>query len=105
MKASNESVVFGVLLDELDRNRRMQARYRQEMSQLPKGSLYLRKINHQEYYYLNFRQDDKVIAKYLGKRDDEKIEAVKKGISERKHYEELLKKLSSEEKWLLKAIG
>ena len=105
MKAGNGSVVKGVLQDELDRNRRMQARYQQEINQLPKGSLYLRKINHQQYYYLNFRQDDKVIAKYVGKRDDAKIEAVKKGISERKHYEELLKKLSSEEKWLLKALA
>jgi len=105
MKADNGSVVVGVLQDELDRNRRMQARYQQEIRQLPKGSLYLRKIHHQQYYYLNYRQDDKVVAKYVGKRDNVKVEEVKKGISERKHYEELLKKLSSEEKWLLKALG
>ncbi|MCE5189858.1 MAG: hypothetical protein LLF75_11865 [Eubacteriales bacterium] len=105
MKADNDSVVVGVLQDELERNRRMQARYQQEIRQLPKGSLYLRKINHQQYYYLNYRQDGKVIAKYVGKRDNEKVEEVKKGISERKHYEELLKKLSSEEKWLLKALA
>ena len=104
MKANNGSVVMGVLQDELGRNRRMQARYLREIQQLPKGSLYLRKINHQQYYYLNFRQDDRVIAKYLGKRDDVRIEDVKKGISERKHYEELLKKLSSEEKLLIESV-
>ncbi len=105
MKVDNGSVIVGVLQDELDRNRRMQARYQQEISQLPKGSLYLRKINHQQYYYLNYRQDSKVIAKYIGKQDDVKVEQVKKGLSERKHYNELLKKLSSEEKWLLKALA
>ena len=105
MKADNGSVVKDVLIDELERNRRMQARYQQEINQLPKGSLYLRKINHQQYYYLNFRQGDKIIARYVGKHDDERIEKIKKEISERKHYEELLKKLSSEEKWLLKALA
>jgi predicted NodU family carbamoyl transferase len=104
MNAKNESVVFGVLQDELNRNRRMQSRYRQEIDQLPKGSLYLRKINHQEYYYLNFRQKDKVVAKYLGKQDEPKIEEVKKRISERKRYEDLLKKLGREEKLLMKAL-
>lgn len=105
MKVDNGSVIVGVLQDELDRNRRMQARYQQEICQLPKGSLYLRKINHQQYYYLNYRQDSKVIAKYIGKQDDVKVEQIKKGLSERKHYKELLKKLSSEEKWLLKALA
>ncbi len=104
MKAKSESVVFGVLQDELDRNRRMQSRYRQEIDQLPKGSLYLRKINQQQYYYLNYREKNKVVAKYLGRQDEPKIEDVKHNIAERKRYEELLKKLGREEKLLLKAL-
>lgn len=104
MKAKNESVVFGVLQDELDRNRRMQSRYRQEIDQLPKGSLYLRKINQQQYYYLNYREKNKVVAKYLGRQDEPKIEDVKHNIAERKRFEELLKKLGREEKLLLKAL-
>ena len=104
MKAKNESVVLGVLQDELDRNRRMQARYRLEIDQLPKGSLYLRKINHQQYYYLNYREHEKIVSKYLGKHDEPKIEEVKKRIAERKRYEGLLKKLDGEEKLLKKAL-
>ena len=104
MKPNSESVVAGVLQDELDRNRRIQARYRQEIAQLPKGSLYLRKINHQQYYYLNYRQKDKIVAQYQGKSDDVKIPGIKQKIEQRKHYEALLKKLSNEEKLLLKAL-
>ncbi|MDP3447185.1 MAG: hypothetical protein Q8S22_03890 [Eubacteriales bacterium] len=104
MKANSDSVVYGVLQDELDRNRRMQARYRQEIDQLPKGSLFLRKIKQHQYYYLNYREQDKVIAKYLGKRDDVQIEDIKKLIAERRRYEDLLKKLSREEKMLMKAL-
>jgi hypothetical protein len=104
MNAKSESVVFGVLQDELDRNRRMQSRYRQEIDQLPKGSLYLRKINHQQYYYLNYREKNKVVAKYLGKQDEPKIEDMKKSIAERKRYDDLLKKLIREEKMLMKVM-
>ena len=104
MKSNSESVVVGVLQDELDRNRRMQARYRQEIAQLPKGSLYLRKINHQQYYYLSFRQGDKNVAKYQGRHDDSRVQGIKQKIEQRKHYEALLKKLSNEEKLLLKAL-
>ena len=102
MKAKNESAVFSVLQDELERNRRMQSRYRLEIDQLPKGSLYLRKINHQQYYYLNYREHNKVVSKYLGKHDEPKIDEVKKHIEERKLYEGLLKKLDGEEKLLKK---
>ena len=104
MKPNSESVVAGVLQDELDRNRRMQARYRQEIAQLPKGSLYLRKINHQQYYYISIRQKDKIVAQYQGKSDDVKIPEIKQKIEQRKHYEAILKKLSNEEKLLLKAL-
>lgn len=104
MKSNNSSVVHGVLQDELERNRRMQSRYRKEIDQLPKGALYLRKINQHQYYYLNYRENGKVIAKYLGKYEAVEVESLRKKISERKHYEDLLKKLNNEENMLTKAL-
>ena len=104
MKGNNSSVVHGVLQDELERNRRMQSRYRKEIDQLPKGALYLRKINQHQYYYLNYRENGKVVAKYLGKYEAVDVENIKKKLSERKHYEELLKKLSDEEKFIINII-
>lgn len=104
MKASNNSVVYGVLQDELERNRRMQARYHKEIDQLPKGSLFQRKIGGHQYYYLSYRDQSKVVSKYLGKLDDKNVEDMKKQVAERKRYEDLLKKLRSEEKFITKAI-
>ena len=104
MKASSNSVVFGVLQDELERNRRMQNRYRQEISQLPKGSLFQRKIGEHQYYYLNYRDKSRVVSKYLGRLDAQNIEDVRRNISERKRYEDLLRKLRDEEKFIEKAI-
>lgn len=104
MKASNNSVVYGVLQDELERNRRMQARYHKEIDQLPKGSLFQRNIGNHQYYYLNYRDRSRVVSKYLGKLDDKKAEAMKKQVAERKRYEDLLRKLRNEEKFITKAI-
>jgi hypothetical protein len=104
VKASSNSVVYSVLQDELDRNRRMQIRYRAEIGQLPRGSLFQRKIGKHQYYYLNYRDKNKVVSKYLGKLDQFKAEDMKKSISERKRYEDLLRKLRSEEKFIEKAI-
>ena len=104
MKSSNNSVVYNVLRDELERNRRMQARYHKEIDQLPKGSLFQRKIGEHQYYYLNYRDQRKVVSKYLGKLDNKNAEALKKQVVERKRYEDLLKKLRDEEKFITKAI-
>ncbi len=104
MKAHSDSVVYGVLQDELDRNRRMHIRYRKEIDQLPKGSLFQRKIGEHQYFYLNYRDKSKVVSKYLGRLDAIKVEDMRKSISERKRYEDLLRKLRNEEKFIAKAI-
>ena len=104
MKAKSDSVVFGVLQDELERNRRMQARYHKEIDQLPKGSLFQRKIGEHQYYYLNYRDQRKVVSKYLGKLDNKNVEDLKKQVAERKRYEDLLRKLRDEEIMLMKVL-
>ena len=104
MKASSNSVVYGVLQDELERNRRMQSRYRKEIDQLPKGSLFQRKIGEHQYYYLNYRDKSRVVSQYLGKLDPQNADDVRRNISDRKRYEDLLKKLRDEEKFIEKAI-
>lgn len=39
-----------------------------ELDNLPKGSIKKRKINNNYYYYLQYRKDQKIIQKYLGKK-------------------------------------
>ena len=104
MKEVQKTVIQGVLEEELDRNIRMKKRYMEEIEKLPKGSLLLRKIGNQEYYYLKYRENKKNIAKYIGKKDQIIIKALEEQIKKRKHLESVIKNLNKEEKEIKKAL-
>jgi len=97
-------VVKAVFQDELERNQRLTARYEKELESLPKGSIFKRKIGNQEYLYLNYREGEKVISKFLGKCDEFNANELQIQLDKRKEYKQLLKKLKLEQKELLKAL-
>ena len=101
---AKSTVIRGVLEEELERNGRMKKRYLDEIEQLPKGSVMLRKIGNQEYFYLKYRENNKVISKYIGQKTEIDIKEIKEKILKRKHIEGVLKNLSLEEKEILKAL-
>lgn len=97
-------VIQAVLKDELDRNQRLILRYEKEIENLPKGSIFHRKIGNQEYLYLNYRDGKKVISKFLGKPDSFNSEELVFQLNKRKEYVQLVKKLKIEQKELKKAL-
>jgi len=97
-------VVKAVFQDELERNQRLTARYEKELEILPKGSIFKRKIGNQEYLYLNYREGEKVISKFLGKCDEFNVNELQIQLDKRKEYKQLLKKLKLEQKELLRAL-
>ncbi len=97
-------VIKAVFQDELERNQRLVARYEKELESLPKGSVFKRKIGNHEYLYLNYRDGEKVISKFLGKMDEFNIQELQLQLDKRKEYKALLKKLNIEQKELLKAM-
>ena len=99
------SVIRGVLEEELERNIRMKNRYISELEKLPKGSILLRKIGNQEYYYLKYRENGKSIAKYLGKKNSTAIDELDELIKQRKHIEDVIKRITHEENEIVKALG
>ena len=101
---AKSTVIRGVLEEELERNGRMKKRYLDEIEQLPKGSVMLRKIGNQEYFYLKYRENNKVISKYIGQKTEIDIKEIKEKILKRKHIEGVIKNLSLEEKEILKAL-
>lgn len=103
-KDAKSTVIRGVLEEELERNSRMTKRYIDELEQLPKGSVMLRKIGNQEYFYLKYRENKKIISKYIGQKTEINIKEIKEKIQKRKHVEGVLKNLSLEEKEILKAL-
>lgn len=104
MRKMRESVIAGVLTEELERNEKILIRYYEELSKLPKGSLMLRKVNDREYYYLKYRDDGKVVSKYLGPKDRVNIEEVKKAINKRKEMVTVIKRLEDEKKEISKML-
>ncbi len=97
-------VIQAVLKDELDRNQRLILRYEKEIENLPKGSIFRRKMGNQEYLYLNYRDGKKVISKFLGKSDSFNAEELVFQLNKRKEYVQLVKKLKIEQAELKKAL-
>lgn len=97
-------VVKAVFQDELERNQRLVSRYEKELENLPKGSIYKRKIGNHEYFYLNYREGNKVISKFLGKNETFDSDELQMQLDKRNKYKQLIKKLKLEQKDLLKAL-
>lgn len=97
-------VIKGILEDELDRSYRMLRTYEEKMLTLPKGSIFIRKRGEREYCYLNYRENNKVISKYIGSHDSEAVDILKRNIQERKRISGLIKNIKIEIAEIRKAL-
>ena len=89
------TVIYGMLKEEKQRNLEMQKAYMQEIESLRKGSISKKTISGKTYYYLKYRQGDKVKNDYIG-RDKSVAEEVMREIEQRKHLQGILKRLKNE---------
>ncbi len=89
-------VIKSVILDEYNRNKRMQDTYNQEIALLPRGSITRKHIKGHDYFYLMYRQDGKVVNKYLSSKNND-VELLRKQIARRKQLENLLRSLKKEQ--------
>lgn len=76
-------ILNGVLKEELDRLRKLKKSYEKKIAKLPKGCLIRKKIKGHVYYYLNYREGEKGVFKYLGKLSRNKLEELLNQIDER----------------------
>ncbi len=104
MEKRRKTVIRSVLEEELERNNRMKKRYEDELQELPKGSIQLREIGKQEYYYLKFREENEVVSKYLGNKNNTIIDTLEEQIKKRKYLEGVIRDLNQEEKEIRKAL-
>ena len=89
------SIISTLLTKEKNRNESMIIEYTREIELLPKGTIKEKKVKDKVYYYLLFREGDKVITKYLGK-NEESLILIKEQLARRKQLEGMLKKLKEE---------
>ena len=89
-----------VIEKEKQRNENMRSAYEKRMSDLPRGSLFIRNINGKKYCYLRYREGKKVVQKYAGTIQQEKT--IRNQIAEREHLTDLISMLEEERKRIIK---
>jgi len=92
-----------MLKEEKTRNLEMQKIYLQEIDSLPKGTVTIKNISGNDYYYLKYRQNEKIKTDYLGK-NKKKVDVVNKEIKRRKYLQGVLKRLRVEYKQICKIV-
>ena len=102
MTSYMNTVFYGVVEEEKERNLERQELYQEKINSLPKGSLTVKEVGNKKYYYLYYRCGHKMKSTYLNICTD--IEEIKNQIAERKHYEGLIKRLKKEYKQMCKVV-
>ncbi|MBR3806586.1 MAG: hypothetical protein IKJ13_07135 [Clostridia bacterium] len=92
--------IDAVLEKEKHRNENMRLAYEKRILDLPRGSLVIRDLNGRKYCYLRYRDGKKVIQKYAGTIEQEKV--IREKISERKRLIGMLEMLNDERERILK---
>jgi len=84
----NDKVISGMLQDELKRCQEMLESLEKYVSELPKGVLNERKKRYKDkvysYYYLKYREGEKVVNKHIAKKE---LQDISKKLELRKKYE------------------
>jgi hypothetical protein len=90
-------VLKGILKESKAYYKNIEKEIKKRLKFLPKGSIKRRRIKNNIYYYLQSREDGKVIHQYLGK---EKPSGLEKTIDERKKLKIELKEVKKSLKFL-----
>ncbi len=101
VKQEKESIIRGILREELDRSQRMEALYLKELESMPKGSLQVKIIRGREYLYRCFRDGKKVKSVFVHRDEAKKIG---ESIQRRREIESSLKRLRADRELARKAL-
>lgn len=99
-----DSVLKGVLEEELERNLQKQRVFSNELTKHPKGSLVVVKVHGDQYLYRKFRDGNRIVSIYVG---PAKSAEAKKAYEDRDKYIKLkqdIRDLKEEEKKIRKAV-
>ncbi|MCQ2794823.1 MAG: hypothetical protein MJ214_01265 [Bacilli bacterium] len=80
------SVISNVLKEEVNRLKENVSVYERSLVSLPRGSIYIAKINNQSFVYRKYKENGKVISKYIGKANSPKA---REAINQAKEYKRI----------------
>jgi hypothetical protein len=66
-------MIRGVLEDHYERLKSMEQSYKEKLESMPRGNIRLKKIRGRLYPYLDYREDGKMVSKYLNKLSKEEL--------------------------------
>lgn len=96
------SIIEDIMREEYDRSVRASEALKKQNASLPKGYLRKKRINNKDYWYLQYRDGNRVKSKYIKHSEYEKV---KKDIKIRKENVLHLKEHSASQKQIEKALG
>ena len=82
---------------------RMLDAYSKQLDDLPKGSVAEKKSGQNTYFYLKYRDGQRVVSKYLGK-DNVKVYRTRALLDKRRHVEAMIKSLREEQALALRIL-
>ena len=97
-------VLKGVLKEELANSLQMKRNYERELAKLPKGSLIKKNVRGHEYFYLAYRDGEKVKFIYKGKVSKDEQKRYKSVKQLRAKYRKLLSEVKKQIKFLRSAL-
>jgi len=98
------SLLIHTVQKEKERIEYMLSKYLQQLKVLPKGSVTVKTVGTNTYYYLKYRDGKKVITDYLGK-NDERVRNVRAELEKRRHIEAMITHLRTEQLLASKVLG
>jgi len=98
-------IIKGVLKEELSNSLQMKEGYEKAISKLPKGSLLKKEIRGHHYYYIAFREKDKVRYIYKGKVSERYINKYEEAKVLKQKYRKLLSQSKKQIKFLKRALN
>ena len=87
------NLILSTVLGEKHRIEYMLQKYMASLAELPKGTISEKTVNEKTYYYLKYRDGQKVVSRYVGKQE---IDSLRQQINRRKHIETMIKSLQEE---------
>lgn len=93
------------IVKDLYKNVENQIKLGNSLQSYRKGTIVLKRRNNVEYYYLSYRDKNRVKTDYLGKLEDKDIKKIKKELDQGINIRNKLKELRNEEEKLRKIIN
>ncbi len=93
-----------IVTKELEKNQMKQSVFKEEIAELPTGTLVRVKGKSNIYVYLKYREGSSVVSKYVGKDNELIVSKIEMDIRRRKALESKLRELKDEEEIMLRML-